>query len=84
MKVGDLGLARQRRIPGKAMTKEIMTLWYRAPEVMLNNLKYDTSLDLWTAGTIIYEMLAGVPMFKADSEIGMLMAIFKVKGTPIL
>ena len=53
-----------------------MTLWYRAPEIMLNNLQYDSNLDIWTAGTIIYEMLVGTPMFRESSEISMLLKIF--------
>ena len=65
------------------MTKEIMTLWYRAPEVILDNLKYSPAIDLWSAGTIIYEMLTGENMFRGNSEIDMLFKIFHLKGTPI-
>ena len=83
LKIGDLGLARSKRLPVREMSKDIMTLWYRAPEVMLHNLKYDISLDLWTIGVIIYEMLSGEVMFQANSEIGMLNKIFNLKGTPI-
>ncbi len=58
-------------------------MYYRAPEIMLGNLKYDCSSDLWSAGVIIYEMLVGQHMFVADSEIGMLGKIFQIKGTPV-
>ena len=40
-----------------------MTLWYRAPEVILDNLEYSPALDLWSVGVIIYEMLSGQYMF---------------------
>lgn len=64
------------------MSKEIMTLWYRAPEVILNNLYYSSEIDLWSAGVIIFEMLTGKSMFEGTSEIDMLMKIFRLKGTP--
>jgi serine/threonine protein kinase len=51
------------------MTKEVSTLWYRAPEVLLNNLAYSHPIDIWSVGTIIYEMLNGTKMFKGMSEI---------------
>ena len=65
------------------MTKEIMTLWYRAPEVILDNLCYSPAIDLWSAGVIIYEMLTGEHMFRGNSEIDMIFKIFHLKGTPI-
>jgi cell division cycle 2-like protein len=65
------------------MTKEIMTLWYRAPEVLLDNLLYTKEIDLWSAGTIIYEMLTGTQMFRANSELDMIIQILNLKGTPI-
>jgi cyclin-dependent kinase len=68
--------------PLKKSTKEIMTLWYRAPEVILDNLEYTASIDLWSAGVIIFEMLTGQYMFQGNSEIDMLFKIFHLKGTP--
>ena len=59
-----------------------MTLWYRAPEVILDNLEYTASIDLWSAGVIIFEMLTGQYMFQGNSEIDMLFKIFHLKGTP--
>ena len=60
-----------------------MTIYYRAPEVLLDNLYYDDMIDLWSAGTIIFEMLTGQVMFNGHSDIEMLMLIFKLKGTPL-
>jgi serine/threonine protein kinase len=67
--VGDFGLSRFLALPGRPMTKEVSTLWYRAPEVLLNNLAYSHPIDIWSVGTIIYEMLNGTKMFKGMSEI---------------
>lgn len=60
-----------------------MTLWYRAPEVLLDNLRYTKTIDLWSAGVIIYEMLTGSPMFKSNSELDMIIQILNLKGTPL-
>ena len=60
-----------------------MTLWYRAPEVILDNLKYSEAVDLWSAGVIIFEMLTGKVMFEGNSEIDMIFKIFNLKGTPV-
>ena len=64
------------------MSKEIMTLWYRAPEVLLSNLEYTKAIDLWSVGIIIFELLTGRNLFEATSEIDMLFKIFWLKGTP--
>jgi serine/threonine protein kinase len=66
------------------MTKEIMTIYYRAPEVLLDNLNYSPAIDLWSAGTIIFEMLTGKVMFSHRSEIQMITSIFNLKGTPVV
>ena len=83
MKIGDFGLAKSQEYPLIAHTKEVMTLWYRAPEVILNNLKYSEAIDLWSAGVIIFEMLTGKTMFQGNSEIDMIFKIFNLKGTPV-
>lgn len=44
-----------------------MTLWYRAPEIMLDSDEYTFMIDNWSAGVIIYEMLIGTPMFQGSS-----------------
>ena len=81
--VGDFGLSKTNEYPRVPMTKEIMTLWYRAPEVILDNLCYDESIDLWSVGCIIYEMLTSQHLFRGNSEIDMLYKIFNFKGTPV-
>ena len=73
IKIADFGLARTFGLPLKSYTHEVVTLWYRAPEVLLNNLHYTKEIDLWSAGVIIYELVSGKQMFRANSEIDILM-----------
>ncbi|CEL93338.1 unnamed protein product [Vitrella brassicaformis CCMP3155] len=82
LKVGDFGLARVFEIPSQPLTHEVVTLWYRAPEIILGQDCYSTSIDMWSVGTILYEMLTGQPLFPGDSEFGTLVKIFHKLGTP--
>jgi len=83
LKLADFGLARAVGIPLRAYTHEVVTLWYRAPEVLLGTRQYSTSIDIWSVGTIMAEMfLQGHPIFPGDSEIDQIFKIFRVMGTP--
>jgi serine/threonine protein kinase len=64
LKIGDFGLARAFGIPIRAYTHEVVTLWYRAPEVLLGARQYACPIDVWSIGTIFVEMMTkyvGVP-----------------------
>ena len=63
-------------------THEVVTLWYRPPEVLMGGKYYSTALDIWSLGCIFIEMATGKPMFSGDSEIDQLFKIFKIMGTP--
>lgn len=63
-------------------THEVVTLWYRAPELLLGSRDYAAPVDVWAAGAVLGEMASGAPLWPAESEVGMLMAIFKALGTP--
>jgi serine/threonine protein kinase len=82
MKLADFGLSRMFSLPMGKMTHEIITLWYRPPEVLLGIENYTTKVDSWSIGCIMYEMLTGKPLFPGDCEIGQLFKIFQVTGTP--
>lgn len=84
LKICDFGLARTITFPMKAYTHEVITLWYRPPEILLGNrhTKYSTSADIWSAGCILAEMVNLEPLFGGDSEVDQLMGIFEVLGTP--
>lgn len=82
VKVADFGLARSFLPPFKAYTDKVVTLWYRAPELLLGVNSYSTAIDMWSMGCIFAEMLNCEPLFRAESEIGLLHKIFEALGTP--
>ncbi|KAK9819225.1 hypothetical protein WJX74_008630 [Apatococcus lobatus] len=82
LKLADFGLARAFGIPVRAYTHEVVTLWYRAPEILLGTKHYSTPVDVWSIGCIFAEMINGRPLFPGDSEIDELFKIFQVLGTP--
>jgi len=82
LKIADFGLARTFGVPMRTYTHEIVTLWYRGPEVLLGTRHYATSIDIWSVGCIMAEMVTGSPLCAGDSEIGQLFKIFQTFGTP--
>ncbi|WOH12676.1 hypothetical protein DCAR_0832183 [Daucus carota subsp. sativus] len=70
LKLADFGLARAFGIPVRTFTHEVVTLWYRAPEILLGSRHYSTPVDVWS------------PLFPGDSEIDELFKIFRIVGTP--
>ena len=83
IKIADFGLARSFGLPMKSYTHEVVTLWYRAPEVMLGSKMYGTAIDMWSLGCILFEITSGRPLFQGKSEIDQLFQIFKMLGTPV-
>ncbi|KAH9501758.1 Cell division protein kinase 1 [Dermatophagoides farinae] len=83
IKIADFGLARAFGIPVRQYTHEVVTLWYRAPEVLLCSQKYSTPVDIWSVACIFAEMITKVPLFHGDSEIDQLFRIFRTLGTPV-
>lgn len=59
-----------------------MTLWYRAPEVLLGGKHYSPAVDIWSIGCIFAEMATGTPLFPGDSEIDQIFNISRLLGTP--
>lgn len=83
LKVADFGLARTYSIGNtRPYTHEVVTLLYRAPELLLGSPIYSAPVDMWSVGCIFAEMVLGSPLFKGDSEIGQLYQIFRLLGTP--
>ncbi|CAB3977211.1 cyclin-dependent kinase 1-like [Paramuricea clavata] len=82
IKLADFGLARAFGLPIRAYTHEIVTLWYRAPEVLLNSPRYSTAVDQWSIGCIFAELVTKRPLVAGDSEIDQLFRIFRLLGTP--
>ncbi len=82
LKLGDFGLARAFGIPVNTFSNEVVTLWYRAPDVLMGSRNYNTSIDIWSAGCIMAEMFTGRPLFPGSSNDDQLITIFKIMGTP--
>ena len=82
VKVADFGLARAFSIPIRPYTKEVLTLWYRAPELLLGINEYSTPVDIWSIGCIFGELILRQPLFKGEYEIEQLFKIFHMLGTP--
>ncbi|PKC12574.1 Pkinase-domain-containing protein [Rhizophagus irregularis] len=82
LKLADFGLARAFGIPVRSYSHEVVTLWYRAPDVLMGSRQYSTSIDVWSAGCIFAEMASGRPLFPGSSIKDQLLRIFTVLGTP--
>jgi len=82
LKLADFGLARAFGVPLRTYTHEVVTLWYRAPEILLGGRQYSTGVDMWSVGCIFAEMCTRKPLFPGDSEIDEIFKIFRVLGTP--
>jgi serine/threonine protein kinase len=76
VKIADFGLARRFTFPHVEYSNEIVTLWYRAPEIICGTRNYGTTVDIWSLGCIFAEMFLQLPCFKGDSDIGQLFQIF--------
>jgi cyclin-dependent kinase len=82
LKLADFGLARAFTVPVRNYSPEVVTLWYRAPEVLMGFKNYSTPIDMWSIGCIFAEMKKGKPLFTGKTTDQQLMSIFKGLGTP--
>ncbi|KAG1685942.1 Cyclin-dependent kinase 16 [Nymphon striatum] len=82
LKLADFGLARAKSVPTKTYSNEVVTLWYRPPDVLLGSTEYSTSIDMWGVGCIFFEMASGRPLFPGSTVEDQLHLIFKSLGTP--
>lgn len=82
LKIGDFGLAREYGSPIKPYTPVVVTLWYRAPELLLGTKEYSTAIDMWSCGCIFAEFLTLKPIFPGRGDLDQLNRIFKTLGTP--
>lgn len=77
LKLADFGLARAFGVPLRTYTHEVVTLWYRSPEILLGGRQYSTGVDMWSVGCIFAEMCTRKPLFPGDSEIDEIFKIFR-------
>jgi len=81
VQLSDFALVRTSCSPTRRFTQEVVTLWYRAPEVLMG-AHYFAPVDVWAAGCVFVEMLTGKPLFPGICEIDQLFQIFSKLGTP--
>ncbi|XP_062203547.1 putative cyclin-dependent kinase F-2 [Phragmites australis] len=82
VKICDFGLSRttDTAADGAPYTSGVVTLWYRAPELILGSRDYDAGIDTWALGCIMAELLAGAPLFRGRSEMDQLNKVFDTVG----
>ncbi|KAM6221792.1 cyclin-dependent kinase-like 2 [Rhynchocyon petersi] len=83
VKLCDFGFARTLAAPGEAYTDYVATRWYRAPELLVGDVKYGKAVDVWAIGCLVTEMLMGEPLFPGDSDIDQLYLIMTCLGNLI-
>lgn len=64
------------------LSYQVCTRWYRAPELLYGSTSYDFSVDLWSLGCVIGEMILEWPLFKGESDIEQLGLVIKALGPP--
>uniref|UniRef100_A0A0X3PDZ0 cyclin-dependent kinase n=2 Tax=Schistocephalus solidus TaxID=70667 RepID=A0A0X3PDZ0_SCHSO len=84
VKIADFGLARQTTIKIDKLASEVVTLWYRPPEILLGETKYNSKIDIWSAGCILFEMVVGKPLFPGKDVDSQIRLIFDRLGFPPL
>jgi cell division cycle 2-like protein len=82
VKLADFGMARYTSRPPPKLTQLVVTLWYRAPELLLGAEEYDFEIDIWSVGCIFAELLTKKPLFQGNNEVGQLSSIFALLGPP--
>ncbi|KAK6125751.1 hypothetical protein DH2020_040506 [Rehmannia glutinosa] len=83
LKIADFGLANTYlNKPKRPLTSRVVTLWYRAPELLLGSTDYGVGIDLWSAGCLLAEMFVGRPIMPGRNEIEQLHKIYKLCGSP--
>ncbi|GFR12422.1 hypothetical protein TNCT_595122 [Trichonephila clavata] len=82
LKIGDFGLAKNYGSPNKVYSHQVVTRWYRAPELIFGATIYATGVDIWAVGCILAELLLRVPFLPGKSDLDQLSQIFKVLGGP--
>ncbi|GAB1301358.1 Cyclin-dependent kinase-like 4 [Apodemus speciosus] len=79
IKICDFGFARIL-IPGDAYTDYVATRWYRAPELLVGDTKYGSSVDMWAVGCVFAELLTGQPLWPGKSDVDQLYLIIRTLG----
>ncbi|TPX36429.1 hypothetical protein SeMB42_g07079 [Synchytrium endobioticum] len=82
LKIADFGLARKFSVPTRPMTPQVVTLWYRAPEVLFGAKEYTPAIDMWAAGCIFAELIRATALMPGTNEKEQVILMCKTLGTP--
>jgi len=82
VKLADFGLAKTYGSPNRVYTNQVVTRWYRSPELLFGAKNYGAGIDMWAIGCILAELLLRVPFLPGESDLGQLTKIFETLGTP--
>ena len=83
LKIADFGMARYVGDPAPPkLTQLVVTLWYRAPELLLGAPTYGAAVDMWSVGCIFGELLTREPLLQGRNEVDELTKIFELCGIP--
>uniref|UniRef100_A0AAX7SXU9 Cyclin-dependent kinase 7 n=1 Tax=Astatotilapia calliptera TaxID=8154 RepID=A0AAX7SXU9_ASTCA len=82
LKLADFGLAKSFGSPSRVYTHQVVTRWYRSPELLFGARMYGVGVDMWAVGCILAELLLRVPFLAGDSDLDQLTKIFEALGTP--
>lgn len=82
LKIADFGLAREFADAGSKMTCQVITRWYRPPELLFGSRFYSGAVDMWSMGTIFVELILRVPFLAGETDFDQLKKTFHAMGTP--
>jgi cyclin-dependent kinase 7 len=82
LKIADFGLARDWGDPSRQMTSQVVTRWYRSPELLFGAKEYSYAIDIWAVGCIFAELMLRTPYLAGESDMDQLTKIFHALGTP--
>lgn len=82
LKIADFGMARYVGDPPPKLTQLVVTLWYRAPELLLGTKTYDAAVDMWSVGCIFGELITREPLLQGKNEVDQVTRIFELCGIP--
>ena len=84
LQLADFGLGKICVATGDTHTSEVVTLWWRAPEILLGKRQYSYAVDVWSVGVIALTIFLRSSILQGYSERGQLNKIFKLLGTPTI
>lgn len=82
VKLADFGLARSFADPYRPMTHQVITRWYRPPELLYGAKFYSGAVDVWSMGTVFAELILRVPFLAGNTDLHQLELICSTIGTP--